>query len=303
MKLNQKIFPFLWFEDQAEEAVRFYVSVFPDSQIDFLERWPDETPFPDGSTAGGKVQQMAFRLSGMEFFAFDAGPMFQFNPSISFFVNCNSGQEVEDFYSQLAEGGQILMPLDTYPFSEKYAWVQDRFGVSWQLILSGVEKSRKIFPSLMFVQDNAGKAEGAMEYYTSLFGDSSILSVNRYGPGMEPNHEHSLAYGEFELEGELFAAMDSAGQHDFQFNEAISLYVDCVDQTEIDYFWNKMTEDGQESACGWLKDRYGVSWQIVPSFLLDILEDGTKGNTEAMMLELSRMKKLDEARLKEAYFK
>src|SRR5690606_39814578 len=108
--------------------------------------------------------------------------------------------------------------------------------------------------------------------------------------------------GECLLGGELFAAMDSAQNHSFQFGEAISLYVNCKDQAEIDFLWDRLTRDGAESACGWLKDPYGVSWQIVPQFLQDILVDGTEGNEQAMMQAMSQMRKLDESVLRAAYF-
>ena len=298
---EQKITPFLWFDNQAEEAVNFYVSVFPNSEVGFLYRWPEKTPFPSDSTVPGTVQQAIFTLAGYQFFAFDAGPLFQFNPSISFFVQCDTEEEVEEIYGKLAEGGRPLMPLDAYPFSEKYGWIQDRYGLSWQVTLARGPVHQKIFPSLMFVGDHAGKARKAIDFYTSLFQNSRIGEISTYGPDKLPDQPDSVAYGEFFLENQQFSAMDSAHEHNFQFNEAISFYVNCVNQNEIDYFWNSMTEKGNESACGWLRDEFGVSWQIVPEFLIEILTDNKSESEQNMMMALSQMRKLDESILREAY--
>lgn len=298
---NQKITPFLWFDNQAEEAINFYVSIFPDSEVDLLIRWPEETPFPSDSTKPGGVQQAVFSLAGYQFFGFDAGPLFQFNPSISFFVQCETESEVEGIYGKLVEGGMPLMPLDKYPFSDKYGWIQDRYGVSWQVILAQGPVDQRIFPSLMFVGDNVGRAREAIDLYTSLFQNSRVGEISAYGPDQSPDKEGSINYGEFFLENQKFTAMDSAHKHNFQFNEAISFYVNCGDQVEIDYFWDSFTKEGSESACGWLKDEFGVSWQIVPEFLMDILDDDEPEKAQNMMKVMSQMRKLNLAKLKEAY--
>lgn len=298
---DQKITPFLWFDNQAEEAVNFYVSIFPDSEIGLLIRWPEETPFPSDSTKPGTVQQVVFSLAGSQFFGFDAGPLFQFNPSISFFVQCDTEEEVEEIYGKLSEGGMPLMPLDKYHFSEKYGWIQDKYGVSWQVILAQGPVDQKIYPSLMYVGDNAGKAREAIDLYTSLFQNSRVGQISTYGPDKLPDEEDSINYGEFFLENRKFTAMDSAHKHNFQFNEAISLYINCVDQQEIDFFWDSLTKEGSESACGWLNDPFGVSWQIVPEFLMEILDDDEPEKAQNMMQAMSQMRKLDEAVLREAY--
>ena len=151
VKKTQKITPFLWFDDKAEEAIKFYTSAFPNAEITQLKKWGEGAPFPTD-----KIHSGTFVLEGVEFCAFDAGPEFKFNPSISFMVNCDTEDEVERLWQRLSEGGNALMPLDKYPFSDKYGWIADRFGVSWQLILSDGSAPQKIMPSLLFVGDNAG---------------------------------------------------------------------------------------------------------------------------------------------------
>jgi predicted 3-demethylubiquinone-9 3-methyltransferase (glyoxalase superfamily) len=298
LKKSQKITPFLWFDNQAEEAIKFYTSIFPNAEITQLKKWGEGTPFP-----ADKIHSGTFVLEGVQFCAFDAGPQFQFNPSISFMVNCDTEDEVERLWQKLSEGGNALMPLDKYPFSEKYGWIVDKFGISWQLILSDGTAPQKVMPSLLFVNNNVGRAEEAIHFYTSVFQNADIKSVNYYGAGQEPNKEGTVAFADFELEGQLFAAMDGALDHDFNFNEAISLFVICKDQQEVDYFWNKFTEEGSESQCGWLKDKFGVSWQIVPEFLAEKLADGEPARVGQMFQALMQMQKLEVAVLEEAYNK
>lgn len=296
IKNPQKITPFLWFDGKAEEAINFYTSIFPDAEITQLKKWGEGGPFP-----AGQVMSASFTLEGMQFHAFDAGPHFQFNPSISFFVNCDTEDEVEMLWQKFSDGGNPLMPLDKYPFSEKYGWIVDKYGVSWQLILANGEAPQKIMPSMLFVGHNAGKAEEAISFYTSVFQNSKIRQIARYGAGQEPDKEGTVAFADFELESQLFAAMDSARDHAFNFNEAISLFVSCQNQEEVDYYWEKLSEGGSEDPCGWLKDKFGVSWQIVPEFLSEKVANGEKAKIQNMMQALNQMKKLDIAALEKAY--
>ncbi len=177
---------------------------------------------------------------------------------------------MEKAWNKLSEGGKVMMPLNTYPWSEKYGWCQDKFGVSWQLMMDKNQGAPTV-PCLMFTQHNSGKAAKAMELYTSLFKNSGIKQVSKYEKG-EPDVEGYIKHAQFTLDGQLFACMDSSGPHDFTFSEAISLFISCQTQEEIDYFWKKLTANGgQESMCGWVKDPFGVSWQIVPPILGELL--------------------------------
>jgi predicted 3-demethylubiquinone-9 3-methyltransferase (glyoxalase superfamily) len=161
------------------------------------------------------------------------------------------------------------MPLDTYPFSERYGWVQDKYGLSWQLILTNPagEERPLIIPSLMFVGNVCGKAEEASNFYCSVFKHARRGAIARYPAGMEPDQEGTVMFTDFQLEGQWFAAMDSAHKHDFTFNEALSFMVHCDNQEEIDYYWGALSAVPEAEQCGWLKDKYGVSWQIVPRAL------------------------------------
>src|SRR5262249_19536660 len=159
-------------------------------------------------------------------------------------------------------GGSPLMPLDKYPFSERYGWGQDRYGLSWQLLLSdpGREPRPFVQPSLMFTGKVAGRAEEAIDYYTSVFKDGQRGITTRYGKGMEPDKEGTLMFADFQVQGTWLAAMDSARPHDFAFNEAVSFMIPCESQADIDYFWAKLSAVPQAEQCGWLKDKFGLSW-------------------------------------------
>src|SRR4051794_39777790 len=168
----QKITPFLWFDNQAEEAVDFYCSVFKNSKKGGAARY-DEAGAKAAGRPKGSLMTAAFQIEEHEFVALNGGPMFKINPSISFFVNCKTEGEIKELWDKLSDGGTVLMPLDKYPFSDKYGWVQDKYGLSWQLILSPAAL-QKIIPSLMFVGNVCGKAEEAINFYASIFKNSKV---------------------------------------------------------------------------------------------------------------------------------
>ena len=301
IKTKWKITPFLWFDNQAEEAVNFYVSIFPNSGIDLLKKWPDKTPFPKESTKPNTVQQADFNLDGCPFCAFDAGPMFKFNPSISFFAIFETSDEIDRVWDQLMEGGEALMPLNSYDWSERYGWGTDRFGISWQLMKGKLsEVGQRITPLLMFSGKQRGKAEEAMNHYMSIFKNSSSQGISKYNAN-DPGPSGMVKHAQYKLSGQTFMLMDNGTEYDIPFTEAISLYVDCKDQAEVDYFWDAFTEEGSESVCGWLKDKFGVSWQIVPEFLTEKMKNIEPEKQRQMMDAVYQMKKLDVAKLEEAY--
>ena len=220
----------------------------------------------------------------------NGGPMFTINPSISLFVTCQTDEETERIYNRLFDGGSAMMPLDKYPWSEKYAWVVDRFGMSWQLMRDKLPAGgQKITTSFLFVNEQCSNAQAAIKHYTSIFPNAAIYYMEAYKAG-EAQPEGNLKFGHFALDNEMFAAMDGTGSHNFKFNEGVSLMVQCETQEEIDNYWIKLTEGGEESRCGWLKDKFGVSWQIVPKVLGSLMQDPAKA--QRVMAEVMKMKKL-----------
>jgi predicted 3-demethylubiquinone-9 3-methyltransferase (glyoxalase superfamily) len=296
----QKIIPHLWFDTNAEEAANFYTSVFRKGSVGEITRYT-EAGYEVHKMKAGTVLTVEFSIEGFEMLALNGGPVFTFNPSISFMVHCPTKEEVDELWNKLSPGGQALMPLDAYPFSERYVWVKDKYGVSWQIMyMEGAE--RKIYPVLMYVGDVAGKAEEAIDHYISVFKNSKKGDIARYPAGLEPEKEGTIMYGDFYLEGQRFGAMDSANPgHEFNFNEAVSLLVLCKDQKEIDYFWEKLNRDPNEGQCGWLHDRWGVSWQIAPEGMGRMLNSRDKAASDRAMNAMLEMKKIDIALLKKAF--
>jgi len=309
----QKIIPFLWFDQQAEEAVHYYTSLFKNSKTGSLVRY-SEAGAVAAQRPKGSVMTATFNLNGQEFVALNGGPAFNFNPSVSFFVNFdpskekNARQELDTLWNGLSKDGKVLMPLDTYPFSEHYGWVQDRYGLSWQLILSNPagEERPFIVPSLLFTGAVCGKAEEASDFYLSVFSSRTVKDtkrgiIARYPAGMEPDKEGTIMFTDFMLEKNWFAAMDSAHEHNFSFNEAVSFVVNCENQDEIDHFWRRLSAVPQAEMCGWLKDKYGVSWQIVPTKMGNLLNDKDAKKSQRVMQAVLRMKKIDIEALEKAY--
>ena len=301
---SQKITPTLWLDDKAEEAINFYVSVFPNSKINFIKKWSDDIPLPDESIKPGTIQAASFSLNWMQFYAFESGRDFQLNSSISFYVVFENEAIVEEVWNKLAEGGEVLMPLDKYDWSVRYGWIKDRFGVSWQIAKDELKNvGQPISPLLMFSGNQRGNAEEAMDLYMSVFYDSVSDGIARY------QEDDFAPYGmikhaQCRLMGQTFMMMDNGTDKDVPFTEAISFYVNCSDQKEVDYYWDKFTKEGSESQCGWLKDKFGVSWQIVPEFLTEKkTESDDDVRIKNMKEAMYEMKKLNVNKLMEAYNK
>jgi len=289
----QKITPFSWFNNNVEEAVNFYTSIFKNSKIASMHRVGPALPGEKG-----KVFSATFQLADQQFYALNGGPMYSFTPAISFFVNCETQEEIDGLWGKLGEGGTVMMPLNKYPFSEKFGWLQDQFGISWQLNLSSAKQ--KISPFLMFVKEQQGKAEEAMRFYTSLFQHANILKIAHFETG-ERGAVGTVKHGAFSLDGVEMMAMDSNMEHAFTFTPAISFFVNCTSQDEVDFFWDKLSESGKKDRCGWLVDKYGVSWQIVPDTLGKLLYDKDPVRSKRVMDAMMKMNKLEIKGLQEAY--
>jgi predicted 3-demethylubiquinone-9 3-methyltransferase (glyoxalase superfamily) len=281
----ERIVPFLWFDDQAEEAVQLYTSLFDKSKIGMIRRYGDAGPGPKG-----KVMTLTFELERQTFMALNGGPTFSFTPAVSFFVTCRNEKEIDGLWATLSERGTVFMELQKYPFSEKFGWVGDRFGVSWQLSIDPREK--KITPYFLFVGRQCGRAEEAVKNWVAQFPHSRTDHVVRCGPG-EDTPEGAVRLARFTLEGQSFMAADSGLPHAFTFTPAFSFFVNCRTQEEIDQLWEGLSRGGRMDQCGWLQDPYGVSWQIVPTVLGDLLGDPDPTLSRRVMEAMLKMKKLD----------
>jgi predicted 3-demethylubiquinone-9 3-methyltransferase (glyoxalase superfamily) len=290
----QKIVVHLWYDQEAMAAANFYTSLFERAYI------LNSTTISD--TPSGDAQMVTIDLEGQQFMLISAGPLFKFTPSISLRVDCSTEIEAQNLWKQLSDGGDILMPLMAYDFSPCYGWLMDRYGLSWQIMTTPSQLiEQKITPTLMFTANQCGKAEEAITYYTSLLPDSAILDLLRYSEDEAPNEAGTIKYMAFKLVGQNFAAMDSAYMHEFTFNEAISLIINCDNQSEIDRLWEALSAVPEAEACGWLKDRYGLSWQIIPTIMNQMMGSGDPEKLNRVTKAFLKMKKFDITTLERAF--
>lgn len=180
MTASPKLSSCLWFDDKAEEAVNFYTGIFKNSKVHQTARYSEEGQEIHGKSPGS-VMTIDFELEDHSFVALNGGPQFVFNPSVSFFVSCTSAAMADSIWSRLIDGGTAMMPLNKYEWSEKYGWLNDRFGLSWQIMLdTGADREISICPLLFFTGQQRGNAEKAIQFYTSIFHHSNIQGILKY---------------------------------------------------------------------------------------------------------------------------
>lgn len=272
--MKNAIYPCLWFDGNAKEAAEWYCTIFEKSAI------TADTPMVD-----------TFEIDGVKFMGLNGGPQFKPTAAISFYVTMESVDALDRTWKRLVDGGFVFMPLDKYDWSDKYGWVQDRFGVSWQLSLGNSnDVGQRVVPLLMFCGEQQGKAQEAMQYYTSLFDRSKVEMAAKYESG-QVDLDATIVHARFRLGDQLFMAMDSAVPQPFTFTEGISLVIDCETQEGVDHYWDKLTDGGEEGMCGWLKDRFGVSWQVVPTVLPKLLSEPVR--SERVIQVFMKMRKFD----------
>ncbi|WP_259067209.1 VOC family protein [Mucilaginibacter sp. X4EP1] len=293
--------PHLWFSAPAKEAAEFYSGLLPNSALNYAGHF--------SMPGGGRCEVAEFTVAGQPFLGISTGPGLPINPSISFMINfdpsrdADAAQRIDEVWNKLLPGGKVMMPLDKYPFSERYGWVADKYGVSWQLILTNPagEPRPVITPSLMFTQPVAGKANEAIDFYCSIFKDGKRGTTAPRPQDMGPDKAGSLMFADFFIDQTWLAAMDSAHEHGFNFTDAVSLLITCETQEEIDYYWSALAADGQPGQCGWLKDKYGVAWQVTSTVMFDALKNGSPEQVDRVTGTFMQMQKVDVAVLEKAY--
>ncbi|PZU25962.1 MAG: hypothetical protein DI622_01990 [Chryseobacterium sp.] len=286
--MNNDIFPCLWYNGDAKESADFYCKVF------------------DGKITADTPVVMNIEIFGQKLMLLNGGPHFTKNASVSFMVICDTEAEVQKYWDQLLEDGMALMPLDSYSWSKKYGWVRDKYGVTWQIFLGEKASEQKVVPTLMFIHENNGKAMEAMELYTGIFPNSKIGNILRYGEGSEghptPEPAENIQHAHFEIDGYSFFCVDNSYDHQFDFNEGISMVVMTDNQEQTDQYWNSLIANGgRESMCGWLKDRFGFSWQIVPKRLIKLMSDPDQEKAQKVVQAMMKMQKIIIADLENAY--
>ena len=283
-RMDQVITPAIWCDGTADEAAQFYTDVFRDTSI--AEQAPG---------LAATVSIHGFKLS-----LINGGNQYAPNPSISCILNFDpllfGGEEqarnyLDELYERLSTGG-VLMELGEYPFSPRYAWVRDRFGMTWQLMLTDPDGDPRpfIIPSFMFGGTNHAHAEKATDAWITLFDNSRRGALYRYEEG-GPLDAGTVMFTDFTLRGTWMAATDSGAFHDFTFTPGVSMIVSCRTQEEIDRYWAGLSAVPKAERCGWCVDRWGVSWQIVPHNIAELMADAATRD------KILQMGKIDLAKL------
>jgi len=244
------------------------------------------------------MERVSFGDSSIDFMA--AGPSFRPNAALSMYLVCSTENQVRKAWELLSPSGKVLMPLQAYNWGPLYGWVEDRFGVSWQISHGdAIENPQLVTPALMFTGRQFGRAREALTLYTSIFPNSEVHVVSTYGEEDEVQ-AGSVSHAQASLNGNRIIVFDSGIDHDnVAFTEGTSLMVTCTTQSEIDHYWDALTADGGSAGnCGWLKDRFGVSWQIIPAQLGEWMSDAERANIVGRLLRT--MGKLDLAALRDA---
>lgn len=283
----QRIVPNIWCNRNAEEAGAFYASVFENASSEVEGRYPEEGLLDFQREFAGQAVTVALTISGTRFTLINAGDEFAPNPSISFMLNFDpllfdgsaelARASLDRIWAALGEGGTPLMPLGEYPFSARYGWVQDRYGVSWQLMLTDPSGDPRpfIIPALMFDGPSQDRAAEAADFYVALFSESpggaEIGNRSPYGQPTGNAGPEALAFGEFRIGEQWLMSADNGSGVDFGFTPGISLLVLCDGQAEIDRLWAALSAVPEAEQCGWCVDRFGVSWQIVPANLDELM--------------------------------
>lgn len=281
--MNNNIFPCFWFNQNGSEAAEFYTSIFRNSKVTV------DTPMV-----------INIEIEGQKLMFLNGGPMFQPNLTLSLMMMCDSKEETESYFKKLSENGKVMMTLDAYPWSESYAWVEDQYGISWQLYYSKEKYKQKFSPVMMFTGINNGNCKDALNYYTSIFPNSEIEGVMEYEEGQDDT-PGNVAHSQFSINDYMMMAMDSSHNHNAGFTEGTSMTIMTKDQEETDYYWDLFTAEGEESMCGWLKDKYGFSWQIVPHRLIELTNTYEVEKAQKAFGAMMTMKKIIIKDIEDAY--
>lgn len=287
--MSNKITPFIrCMQNNGKDQAEYYCSIFPDAKI------TKENPVV-----------VEFEIFGQSLATINGGQNGdgKLNPSISFSLWIKDKDLTKQIWDKLVDGWDVMMEFNEYTRSPAYGRCNDKYGVSRQVMYDNREETHQhaLVPSLLFVWANNGKAQEAMDLYTSIFPASRIDFIRKYAEGMGETIGN-IAHAECKLINQQFIIAESGLDHKFQFNDGISLSVSCADQAEVDSYRNALIADGgSEVQCGRCKDKYGVSRQITPIGMEQYLFGPDLEKSNKAMQAMLQMKKLDIAKIQEAY--
>ncbi len=304
---SQKIACMLWFENQAEKAVEYYIELFPNSKIGF-KTYQSSKDYQHIHNHEKELLTIEFWLDGFHFIALNGGPKYSVNPSVSFYAAYENEFFIDEIWAKLADQGTVLLPFENHELSSKYGKLIDRFDVTWHFALAERKDIRedRITPYLTFINQQHGKASEAVDYYVSIFKNAARNESIYYTENDSPEISGNARNIHFTLENQHFMAMDSSIFHLYDFCEAVSFIIFCDNQEEIDYYQDKLCEGGEAQTGGWLKDRYGLSWQVIPKMFFEILYLQNPVLSQEILKAVMNMKKFsltELTRIKNLYIK
>lgn len=293
----QRITPNIWSAGTAQEQGEFYARAIPLTTTSVMSRYPTDGLPEFQQSLAGQPLTVDIVVDGYTITMINAGDEYRPNPTMSFILTFDAARfggddgartALQNTWDALVDGAEILLPVDEYPFSARYGWLRDRYDVSWQVMLTNPEGEPRSFvmPQLMFCGPAQNRAREAIDYYTSLFGDSSVDFVAPYPQATGPAASGAVMFSVFRLNGQFFSAMDSGVEQPYTFDPGMSLAVDCDDQTEIDRLWDALSSVPEAEACGWCTDRFGLSWQIVPTDIVALL---ARPDAHAHMMQMRKL--------------
>ena len=293
----QKLRVNLWMHGTGEEAGEFYADALPGGSMEVESRYPTEGLLEFQKPLAGQALTVAVSVRGQRITLVNAGPDFTPNPSISLMLNFDptdyeggidaARADLDATWAKLSAGGQVLMELGEYPYSARYGWVQDKYNVSWQLILTDQEGDPRPFlmPSLLFGGPAQNRAAEAVAHYKEVFGAREGMFVT-YPEPTGPAAAGAVMFSDIALDDDWVTAMDSGVEQDFSFTPGVSLEWPCDGQEELDRVWDALSAVPEAEQCGWLADKFGVSWQIVPANMGELM---SRPNAFEHMLAMKKL--------------
>ena len=286
--------PNIWFAGDAEDGAALYARALPATRITRTDRYPTEGLLPFQEPLAGKVLTIQLDGPGCDLVLINAGPEFRPTPASSFTVTFGAADDTDAVAAldaaatALADGGRVLMPLQRYPFSDRYTWVEDRYGVSWQLTVAFPDAPAEpsIVPTLLFGGPAQDRAAEAIAEWTGLIPGSEVVRTVPYDEATGPAAAGAVMFAEIRLADQRVYVMDAGSAQDTTFTPAVSYQLACPDQAEIDRVWAVLSTVPEAEQCGWLADRYGMSWQIVPANLAELM---TRPNAYEHMMEMKKL--------------
>lgn len=271
--------PNIWFAGDAEDGAALYARALPATSITRTDRYPTDGLLPFQEPLAGKVLTIQLEGPGCDLVLINAGPEFRPTPASSFTVTFGAADDtdavaaLDTAATVLADGGRVLMPLQQYPFSDRYTWVEDRYGVSWQLTVAFPDAPAEpsIVPTLLFGGPAQDRAAEAIAEWTALLPGSEVVRTVPYDEATGPAAAGAVMFAEIRLADQRIYAMDAGSAQDTTFTPAVSYQLACPDQAEIDRLWAALSTVPEAEQCGWCVDPFGVSWQIVPANMDELM--------------------------------